>query len=54
LQQPGITCALCGARRPEQIRENAGAAGWKLTGDELARVNAALGERGEALIRPAV
>jgi aryl-alcohol dehydrogenase-like predicted oxidoreductase len=54
IEQPGITCALCGARRPDQIRENAGAAGWKLTEDQQSRLEAALAERGEALIQPAV
>lgn len=54
ITQPGITCALCGARRPNQIRENAGAAGWKLSDPLLARLEAALAERGEAVIQPAV
>jgi len=46
LQQPGITCALCGAKRPEQIEETAAGAGWKLTGDELAAIDRALADRG--------
>ncbi len=29
LDQPGITSALCGAKRPEQIRETAGGSGWQ-------------------------
>ena len=33
IHQPGVTAALCGAKRPEQIRETAGATGWRLTGD---------------------
>ena len=47
INQPGITSALCGAKRPEQIRETAGAAGWKLSGEQLARIDAALERRGE-------
>ena len=39
LQQPGITCTLCGARRPEQVRENAGGSGWELTAEQLARID---------------
>jgi aryl-alcohol dehydrogenase-like predicted oxidoreductase len=35
LQQPGITCALVGARSPEQVEENAKAVEFKLTGEEL-------------------
>lgn len=31
LDQPGVTVALCGARRPEQIEDNAGGAGWSLS-----------------------
>ncbi len=30
LDQPGVTVALCGARRQNQIEESAGAAGWTL------------------------
>ena len=47
INQPGITSALCGAKRPEQIQETAGAAGWKLTGEQLAQIEAALERRGE-------
>ena len=42
IHQPGITAALCGAKRPDQIRENAGGMGWRLTPDQLARIDAAL------------
>ena len=31
IHQPGITVALCGAKRPDQIRECAGGSGWQLT-----------------------
>src|SRR4029079_6866249 len=31
IHQPGITAALCGAKRPQQIRANAGGMGWRLT-----------------------
>jgi aryl-alcohol dehydrogenase-like predicted oxidoreductase len=46
IHQPGITAALCGAKRPEQIRETAGGAGWRLTGEQLAAVQRALADRG--------
>jgi len=46
IRQPGVTAALCGAKRPEQIQETAGAAGWKLTADQLAQIDRALAERG--------
>jgi aryl-alcohol dehydrogenase-like predicted oxidoreductase len=39
IHQPGITSALCGAKRPEQIRENAAAAEWEFTPDQLTRVD---------------
>ncbi len=46
LHQPGITAALCGAKRPEQIRETAGGAGWRLTDEQLAEIDRALARRG--------
>jgi len=42
VEQPGITSALCGAKRPEQIRETAGGSGWHLTHEQLAQIEAAL------------
>ena len=35
LRQPGITFALCGARNPEQARENAGAGRIRLSTDDI-------------------
>jgi len=46
IHQPGITAALCGAKRPDQIRQTAAAAGWRLSAAELARIDRALRERG--------
>ena len=46
--QPGITCALCGAKRPAQIEETAGALGWSLSAEQRARIDAAIAERGLA------
>jgi aryl-alcohol dehydrogenase-like predicted oxidoreductase len=54
IHQPGITSALCGAKRPDQIRENAGAAGWRLTAAQLAQIEAAIQARGAAVTRGAV
>jgi aryl-alcohol dehydrogenase-like predicted oxidoreductase len=54
IHRPGITAALCGAKRPEQIRDNAGGMGWKLTPAQLAQIDAALAERGPAASRAAV
>lgn len=34
--QPGIASVIAGATSPEQVRENAAAAGWVLTADEVA------------------
>lgn len=33
---PGITSIIAGATKPEQVRANAAAAGWRLSADELA------------------
>jgi aryl-alcohol dehydrogenase-like predicted oxidoreductase len=39
LNQPGITSAIIGASRPEQVRENVGAAGVRLDAEVLKRVD---------------
>ncbi len=54
IHRPGITSALCGAKRPEQIRETAAGVGWRLCAEELAAIDRALAERGPAAVRPAV
>ena len=36
----------CGAKRPEQLRETAGAAGWQLTPQDMALMDQALADRG--------
>ena len=41
LRQPGITFALCGARNPEQARENARAGALVLDAADLDRIDAA-------------
>lgn len=48
ISQPGITSALCGAKRPAQIEETAGAMGWKLSHEQRSLVDAALAARGQA------
>ncbi len=40
IQQPGITCTLAGARNPEQVLDNVKAAEFRLTEEELIRINA--------------
>jgi aryl-alcohol dehydrogenase-like predicted oxidoreductase len=54
IQQAGITAALCGAKRPGQIRANAGGMGWRLSADQLRRIDEALKARGPAVSRGAV
>ena len=46
IHQPGVTAALCGAKRPQQIGENAAAGGWRLTPEQFAQIDRALAERG--------
>jgi aryl-alcohol dehydrogenase-like predicted oxidoreductase len=48
IHQPGITAALCGAKRPWQIEETGGAMGWRLTTEQTAAVEAAIAARGPA------
>lgn len=54
IQRPGITAALCGAKRPNQIIETAEAMHWKLSDGELKVIEAAIKARGEVNSRAAV
>jgi methylglyoxal reductase len=42
VSQPGITYALCGARNPDQARENAGAGRIRLSADDVERIDDAV------------
>jgi aryl-alcohol dehydrogenase-like predicted oxidoreductase len=53
ISQPGITSALCGAKRPAQIEETAGAMDWQLTPEQFDRISAALAARGPAATKRA-
>ena len=39
LQRPGVTAPIVGARTMEQLESNLGAAGWVLTGEQMAKLN---------------
>lgn len=54
IQRPGITVALCGAKRPDQIRDNAAALDWSLTPEEIGEINRAISDRGPIVSRAAV
>jgi aryl-alcohol dehydrogenase-like predicted oxidoreductase len=54
IHQPGITAALCGAKRPEQIRANAGGMGWRLSANHMERIQQAIARRGTVASRGAV
>lgn len=54
IAQPGLTTALVGAKRPDQLRENAKAMSWTLTPAELAAIDTALAKRGTPQSRAAV
>jgi len=51
IHQPGITSALCGAKRSWQIDETAGATGWRLTESQTTIIDAALAARGSAVAK---
>lgn len=51
VHQPGITSALCGAKRPEQAHENAGGAAAPLSAAVCAKIDAALAQRGTPQVR---
>jgi aryl-alcohol dehydrogenase-like predicted oxidoreductase len=40
--QPGITCALSGARNGSQVLDNIKAASFRLSEDEMSRINTLL------------
>jgi aryl-alcohol dehydrogenase-like predicted oxidoreductase len=46
IHQSDITAALCGAKRPDQIRETAGALGWTMTSEQRKLVDEAIAQRG--------
>lgn len=54
IAQPGITSALCGAKRPPQILESAAALQSQLTTEELRQIAEALVRRGPAVTRSAI
>lgn len=41
LNRPSVTSVIMGARNEAQLRDNLGAAGWTLTADQIARLDAA-------------
>jgi aryl-alcohol dehydrogenase-like predicted oxidoreductase len=41
LQRPTVSSVIIGARNESQLRDNLGALGWMLTGDQIARLDAA-------------
>jgi aryl-alcohol dehydrogenase-like predicted oxidoreductase len=45
LRKPSISTVLFGARNEEQLRDNIAAAGWTMSDDELARLDAASATR---------
>ncbi|MDC0307684.1 MAG: aldo/keto reductase [Planctomycetaceae bacterium] len=54
IQRTGITAALCGAKRPEQIIDNAEAMTWELTAEHVARIDQAIKNRGPIISKAAV
>jgi aryl-alcohol dehydrogenase-like predicted oxidoreductase len=54
IQRRGITAALCGAKRPEQIIETAGALGWQMSPDAVNAIDQAIADRGPTVSRGAV
>ena len=54
IEQPGITAALCGAKRAYQIEESAAALRFALTPEQRTRIDRALEQRGEPDVRGAV
>lgn len=51
IHQRGVTAAICGARRPDQIEDSAGGADIELTDGIIDEINAILQERDEELAK---
>jgi aryl-alcohol dehydrogenase-like predicted oxidoreductase len=41
LQRPTVSNVIVGARNEEQLRQNLGAVGWRLTPEQIAKLDAA-------------
>ncbi|WP_119065712.1 aldo/keto reductase [Rubrobacter indicoceani] len=41
LRQPGVASPILGARKPEQLKDNLGASGWKLDKEQVSRLSEA-------------
>ena len=54
VHQPGITSALCGAKRDWQVIDNCQAMGWKLSDEDMKRIDLALQNRGTPVTKSAV
>lgn len=54
IQRHGITAALCGAKRPEQIIDNAESMTWELNAEQIARIDDAIKTRGPIVSKAAV
>jgi aryl-alcohol dehydrogenase-like predicted oxidoreductase len=52
IHQPGVTAALCGAKRPDQLGETAASADWQLSDQDVARIDEALARRGPVPTMP--
>ncbi len=40
LQRPTVSTIVIGARNEDQLKQNLGAVGWKLTSDQMAKLDA--------------
>ena len=47
LDRPEVTCVLAGMKRPDQVQQNAGATGWRLTVEEHVRLERVARQSGE-------
>lgn len=54
IQRPGITAALCGAKRSDQIEDNAETMSWELSPEHIAQINQAIIDRGPVVSRAAL
>ncbi|MGY8767645.1 MAG: aldo/keto reductase [Pirellulales bacterium] len=54
IHQPGITSVLCGAKRLDQVEDNAGGMDWKLTPEQMTKIDQSIQQRGTPIIKSAI
>jgi aryl-alcohol dehydrogenase-like predicted oxidoreductase len=52
LQQPGVNAVIAGARTAEQVEDNAGVAGWRISSEDLEKLDKVLAKHIKTPVGP--